>query len=291
MAREPEGVTYREVDAGGVLGIWCEPVDVNTDYVLLHSHAGGPVFSSAFVDRKLAGHIAKAAGAPVLVLDFRRAPEHKYRGARTAARSSSPTFGLPSGPRIPSHLVAGDIAAVVDDVLTMRRAAGVKVALQPVSLPMASPDQVQTRPTTQRTGRTPMHRPTRNVSRVLTDSVSRYPERTAMVFGDDRITYRALDAAANRVANLLVSRGIQPGDKVALSCLNLPHFTSVYFGILKAGAAVVPLNVLLKAREVAYHLTDSDAKAYSRSRARRNCRSARPRGRGSRPRRAVPSSS
>ncbi|MEU0247729.1 alpha/beta hydrolase [Streptomyces sp. NPDC006235] len=77
-AREPEGVTYREVDAGGVAGIWCEPVDANTDYVLLHGHAGGSVLSSAFVDRKLAGHIAKAAGAPVLVLDFRRAPEHKY---------------------------------------------------------------------------------------------------------------------------------------------------------------------------------------------------------------------
>ncbi|MCX5236039.1 alpha/beta hydrolase [Streptomyces prunicolor] len=77
-AREPEGVTYREVDAGGVLGIWCEPVDANTDYVLLHSHAGGSVLASAHVDRKLAGHIAKAAGAPVLVLDFRRAPEHTY---------------------------------------------------------------------------------------------------------------------------------------------------------------------------------------------------------------------
>ncbi|MEU1577529.1 long-chain fatty acid--CoA ligase [Streptomyces collinus] len=104
--------------------------------------------------------------------------------------------------------------------------------------------------------------PSRNVSRILTDSASRYPERTAIVFGDARITYAALDAAANRVANLLVSRGIQPGDKVALSCPNLPYFTSVYFGILKAGATVVPLNVLLKAREVAYHLTDSDAKAY-----------------------------
>ncbi|GHD32159.1 esterase [Streptomyces violarus] len=77
-AREPEGVTYREVDAGGVLGIWCEPVDASTDYVLLHTHAGGSVLASAHVDRKLAGHIAKAAGAPVLVLDFRRAPEHKY---------------------------------------------------------------------------------------------------------------------------------------------------------------------------------------------------------------------
>ncbi|MGW3935759.1 alpha/beta hydrolase [Streptomyces phaeochromogenes] len=77
-AREPEGVTYREVDAGGVLGIWCEPVDAHTDHVLLHTHAGGSVLASAHVDRKLAGHIAKAAGAAVLVLDFRRAPEHKY---------------------------------------------------------------------------------------------------------------------------------------------------------------------------------------------------------------------
>ncbi|MFD7055066.1 long-chain fatty acid--CoA ligase [Streptomyces mirabilis] len=104
--------------------------------------------------------------------------------------------------------------------------------------------------------------PSRNVSRLLTDSASRHPERTAIIFGDDRITYDALDSAANRVANLLVSRGIQPGDKVAVSCPNLPHFSSIYFGILKAGAAVVPLNVLLKAREVAYHLADSDAKAH-----------------------------
>ena len=64
------------------------------------------------------------------------------------------------------------------------------------------------------------------------------------------------------MANLLVSRGIEPGDKVALSCPNLPYFPIVYYGILKAGATVVPLNVLLKGREVAYHLADSDAKAY-----------------------------
>ncbi|MFM9457470.1 AMP-binding protein [Streptomyces europaeiscabiei] len=44
---------------------------------------------------------------------------------------------------------------------------------------------------------------------------------------------------------------------------NPPHFTSVHFGIPKAGAAVVPLNALMKARQIAYHLTDSDAKAYS----------------------------
>ena len=107
-----------------------------------------------------------------------------------------------------------------------------------------------------------MHTPSRNVSGLLTDSVARFPERTAIVFGEDRITYAELDSAVNRVANLLVARGVQPGDKVALSCPNLPQFTVIYFGILKAGAAVVPLNVLLKAREVAYHLGDSDTKAY-----------------------------
>ncbi len=49
---------------------------------------------------------------------------------------------------------------------------------------------------------------------------------------------------------------------MALSCPNLPYFPIVYYGILKAGAVVVPLNVLLKGREIAYHLDDSDAKAY-----------------------------
>jgi long-chain acyl-CoA synthetase len=102
----------------------------------------------------------------------------------------------------------------------------------------------------------------RNVSRLLTDAVSRHPDRTAIVFGDHATTYAALDAASNRVANLLRSRGVEPGDKVALSCPNVPHFTIIYYGILKAGAVVVPLNVLLKAREVAYHLADSEAKAY-----------------------------
>lgn len=101
-----------------------------------------------------------------------------------------------------------------------------------------------------------------NLAGLLEGSAQRFPEREAIVLGDTRLTYAQVNGAANQVANLLVSRGIQPGDKVALSCPNLPYFTIVYFGILKAGATVVPLNVLLKGREVAYHLADSDAKAY-----------------------------
>ena len=101
-----------------------------------------------------------------------------------------------------------------------------------------------------------------NLSVLLEDSARRYPSREAVVLGDTRLTYAQVNGAANQVANLLVERGIKPGDKVALSCPNLPYFPIVYYGILKAGAVVVPLNVLLKGREVAYHLADSEAVAY-----------------------------
>ncbi|GAA2126588.1 long-chain fatty acid--CoA ligase [Nocardioides bigeumensis] len=101
-----------------------------------------------------------------------------------------------------------------------------------------------------------------NLSVLLEDSARRYPDRVALVLGETRLTYGQVDAAANQVANLLTSRGIGRGDKVALTCPNLPYFPIVYYGILKAGAVVVPLNVLNKGRENAYFLEDSGAKAY-----------------------------
>ena len=90
----------------------------------------------------------------------------------------------------------------------------------------------------------------------------RTPERTAMRMGETSYTYAQLDAMANAVANYLTQSGLGPGDHVALSCPNLPYFPMVYYGILKAGCVVVPLNVLLKAPEIEYHLDDSNAKAY-----------------------------
>jgi long-chain acyl-CoA synthetase len=106
--------------------------------------------------------------------------------------------------------------------------------------------------------------PSYNLATLLETSARTFPEREAIVFPATgrRMTYAEVDLVSNMVANFLVSKGIQPGDKVALSCPNLPYFSLVYWGILKAGATVVPLNVLLKAREVTYHLDDSDAKAY-----------------------------
>ncbi|MCA1983379.1 long-chain-fatty-acid--CoA ligase [Nocardioides nematodiphilus] len=101
-----------------------------------------------------------------------------------------------------------------------------------------------------------------NLSALLESGAAAHPERDAIVIGDTRLTYGTVNALANQVANTLVARGIKPGDKVALTSPNTPYFTIIFFGILKAGATVVPLNVLLKGREVAYHLGDSEAKAY-----------------------------
>jgi long-chain acyl-CoA synthetase len=101
-----------------------------------------------------------------------------------------------------------------------------------------------------------------NLAILLEDSAREVPESTAIVFEETKLSYAELNAAANQVANVLSIAGIQKGDKVALSCQNVPYFPIVYYGILKARAVVMPLNVLLKPREIAYHLRDADAKAY-----------------------------
>ncbi len=101
-----------------------------------------------------------------------------------------------------------------------------------------------------------------NLSIVLEDSAREVPNRTALAIGETELTYAQVNGAANQVANALVKRGLKPGDKVALGCPNVPQFALVYYGILKAGGVVVPLNVLLKGREIAYHLGDSDAVFY-----------------------------
>lgn len=101
-----------------------------------------------------------------------------------------------------------------------------------------------------------------NLAVLLDDSAREVPERVALIHGETRLSYAELQAAANQVANGLVQVGICKGDTVAISCQNIPSFVIAYYGILKAGAAVLPLNVLLKPREIVYHLTDGNAKAY-----------------------------
>ena len=101
-----------------------------------------------------------------------------------------------------------------------------------------------------------------NLSMFVENQARRHPGNPAVVMGPMRLNYAQLNGMANQVANGLKAMGIQPGDKVALTCPNVPYFPVVYYGILKAGAVVVPLNVLNKGREIAYFLKDSDAKVY-----------------------------
>jgi monoterpene epsilon-lactone hydrolase len=104
-AAEPEGITYAEVDADGVPALWCIPAGCDDANVLLFNHAGGSVFFSMRSDRKAAAHLAKAAGIRVLVVDFRRSPEHKFPAqlddVETAYR------WLLSQGYAPEHIVSG----------------------------------------------------------------------------------------------------------------------------------------------------------------------------------------
>ena len=98
-----------------------------------------------------------------------------------------------------------------------------------------------------------------NLAVILSESAHAAPDKPVAVFDGGQLTYRQLDQASDRLAANLASAGIGPGDRVALQLPNIPQFLISYFGILKAGAAVVPLNVLLRAPEIAYHLEDSGA--------------------------------
>src|SRR5215212_11924951 len=100
---------------------------------------------------------------------------------------------------------------------------------------------------------------TLNLAVILEETSKNKPEKPALILGDTALNYAELGAAAKKFANALVSLDIEPGDKVALMVPNVPQFAIAYYGILNVGASVVPLNVLLKSPEVAYHLDDSDA--------------------------------
>jgi long-chain acyl-CoA synthetase len=100
-----------------------------------------------------------------------------------------------------------------------------------------------------------------NLAAFLARSAAVFPEDVAVVCGSQALTWASLDAAANRFANGLRARGIGRGDRVVLACPNLPAFVIAYYGVLKLGAILVPINILLKAGEIAYHLRDSGARA------------------------------
>ena len=99
-----------------------------------------------------------------------------------------------------------------------------------------------------------------NLGSILLANANEKANSVVIRAGDREITYQELDRAARGVATSLRARGVSPGDKVALLVPNVPEFTIAYFGILYAGATVVPINVLAAAPEVTYFLEDSGAR-------------------------------
>src|SRR5215469_2418613 len=99
-----------------------------------------------------------------------------------------------------------------------------------------------------------------NLSTILDRSAAGQPDRTAIRLDDLSVSYRQLSDAARRVATLLKSAGLEGGDRVGLMMPNIPAFPVAFYGSLVAGTVVVPMNPLLKGREVAYYLGDSGAR-------------------------------
>jgi len=98
-----------------------------------------------------------------------------------------------------------------------------------------------------------------NLATILTDTVLAAPDAPVCRFGGNPTSYRQLDEQSGRLAAGLQAAGLAPGHVVAVQLPNLPQFLVAYFGALKAGLVVLPLNPLLMAPELEYHLGDSAA--------------------------------
>jgi long-chain acyl-CoA synthetase len=99
-----------------------------------------------------------------------------------------------------------------------------------------------------------------NLALNLTRTAAEHPDAIACKLDDAAFTYGLLDQASARVSAMLRSKGVGPGDRVGIMVPNVPYFPAIYYGALRAGAIVVPMNVLLKAREVGFYLSDPEVK-------------------------------
>ncbi|MDH5702931.1 MAG: long-chain fatty acid--CoA ligase [Aigarchaeota archaeon] len=94
---------------------------------------------------------------------------------------------------------------------------------------------------------------------LLVNSAEKHPDTPAIFFEGNEITFRRLNELTDRFANALEDLGVRKGDKVALFLPNLPQFVVAYYGALKAGATVTPLNPMYKEREAEFQLNNAEA--------------------------------
>jgi long-chain acyl-CoA synthetase len=100
---------------------------------------------------------------------------------------------------------------------------------------------------------------TANLASILTETAGRHGDRVAVKLDDLELNYALLNEGSARIAGELKARGLKRGDRVGVMLPNVPYFPVVYYGVLRAGGVVVPMNVLLKAREVGFYLQDPGA--------------------------------
>ena len=93
----------------------------------------------------------------------------------------------------------------------------------------------------------------------LRTSAQKYPDKTALIYFNRKITYKELDVLTDKFAAALADFGVKKGDRVALFLPNTPLFVISYYGALKAGAIVTAISPLYKEREVEHQLNDSEA--------------------------------
>ncbi|CAN5430492.1 long-chain fatty acid--CoA ligase [soil metagenome] len=98
-----------------------------------------------------------------------------------------------------------------------------------------------------------------NLAQHLSDTAEQFPDHPAIILDDLSLSYREVEAAAKQLSAWLVEHGVTPGDRVAVMLPNLPPFPVIYYGALRAGAIVVPMNPLFKRREIEHYLSDSGA--------------------------------
>ena len=94
---------------------------------------------------------------------------------------------------------------------------------------------------------------------LLSSSTRRYSDNVAVSYQANHLTYRELERLTNKFAHGLSDLGVKKGDRVLLLLPNSPEFVIAYYGILKAGATVVPINPLNKSNELKHYLNDSEA--------------------------------
>src|SRR5271169_6145400 len=95
--------------------------------------------------------------------------------------------------------------------------------------------------------------------RFLRYSVEQFPRKTAVVCQDLRFTYAEFGDRVGRLAGALRAAGVKPGDRVAFLSLNCHRLLEAYYGVLEAGAVLLPLNIRLAPHELAYILNDAGA--------------------------------